>query len=146
MGLQSLTGGRGDSLSYPTKIRKERAEQLSSSLDAVRTRPKSVLAGISLNKPAFAGTWEYRREEYRQRLPPAGRIISGGHAARDAAHCSPRSRQISAAALTKGRRATGGLRSGCHEIPSRRGGGSGRMGTTATFGSFSSTVRSGSTA
>jgi hypothetical protein len=69
-----------------------------------------------------------------------------GHAACEAVHCSARSRQISAAALTKGRRATEGLRSGCQEIPSRRGGGSGRMGMTATFGSFSSTVSSGSTA
>ena len=45
--------------------------------------------------------------------------------------------------VTKGWRDTAGLRSRCHEIPSRRGGGSGRMGITATFGSFSSTVRSG---
>jgi hypothetical protein len=102
--------------------------------------------GFLSTNPLSPAAGSSRREGYRPGLPPAGRIISGGHAARDAAHCSRRSRQISAAALTKGRRATGGLRSGCHEIPSRRGGGSGRMGTTATFGSFSSTVRSGSTA
>ncbi len=69
------------------------------------------------------------------RRPHSGR---GPYAARDAAHCSPRSRQISVAASTKGGSASSGLRSGCHAIPSRRGGGSGRMGMTATFGSFSS--------
>jgi uncharacterized protein YbjT (DUF2867 family) len=71
---------------------------------------------------------------------------SGAHAARDAAHCSSRSRQTPAAASTKGRRASGDLRSGCHAMPIRRGGGSGQMGVTATFGSSSSTVSSGSTA
>ena len=68
------------------------------------------------------------------------------HAARDAAHCSPRSRQISVATSTKGKRASGGRRSGCQAIPSRRGGGAGRMGMTATLGSFSSTVSRGNTA
>jgi hypothetical protein len=37
--LPSLIGGRGNSVSYPTKIRNERAEQRSSSLDGVQARP-----------------------------------------------------------------------------------------------------------
>jgi hypothetical protein len=40
LGLLSVTGGRGNSVSYPTKIRKERAEQRSSSVDAVQARPR----------------------------------------------------------------------------------------------------------
>ena len=38
--MLSLTGGRGNSVSYPTKIRKERAEQRGSSVDAVQARPR----------------------------------------------------------------------------------------------------------
>ena len=133
-------------LTPPLVSRADPDELIAGPSGCVHCFPSRRWPGFLSTNPLSPAAGSIRPEGYRQGLPPAGRIISGGHAARDAAHCSPSARQISAAASTNGRRATGGLRSGCHEIPSRRGGGSGRIGMTATSGSFSSIVRSGSMA
>ena len=125
----------------------ETAVSIAAEIIAARSGAQVSGCGISTANPS---TRQVRRRpgvrpgQDRDSVSSSRRATA--HAARNAAHLSPRSRQVSAAASTKGRRATDGLRSGCHAIPSRRGGGSGRMGMTATFGSFSSTVRSGSTA